>query len=79
MWKMGVDKIYCLGGAQVIGMMADETETIQPVEVVVGLGHILIAEAKRQIFGTVGIDFLAGPSECLSYLLKMIFSNAKVI
>jgi len=65
MWKMGVDEIYCVGGAQAIGAMAFGTETIAPVDFVVGPGNKFVAEAKRQIFGTVGIDFLAGPSECL--------------
>ncbi len=65
MWKMGVDEIYCLGGVQAIGAMAYGTDTISPVDMVVGPGNQYVAEAKRQIFGTVGIDFLAGPSECL--------------
>ncbi len=65
MWKMGVDEIYCLGGVQAIGAMAFGTETISPVDLIVGPGNQYVAEAKRQIFGTVGIDFLAGPSECL--------------
>ena len=65
MWKMGVDEIYCMGGVQAIGAMAYGTETINPVNMVVGPGNQYVAEAKRQIFGTVGIDFLAGPSECL--------------
>ncbi|WP_420641541.1 histidinol dehydrogenase [Candidatus Leptofilum sp.] len=65
MWKMGVDEIYCLGGIQAIGAMAYGTKTIAPVDIVVGPGNQYVAEAKRQIFGTVGIDFLAGPSECL--------------
>ncbi len=65
MWKMGVDEIYCLGGVQAVGAMAYGTETIRPVDMVVGPGNQYVAEAKRQIFGTVGIDFLAGPSECL--------------
>lgn len=65
MWKMGVDEIYCLGGIQAIGAMAFGTETIRPVDMVVGPGNKYVAEAKRQIFGNVGIDFLAGPSECL--------------
>ncbi|MGQ0603181.1 MAG: histidinol dehydrogenase [Anaerolineales bacterium] len=63
--KMGVDEIYCLGGVQAIGAMAFGTETIAPVNMVVGPGNQYVAEAKRQIFGEVGIDFLAGPSECL--------------
>jgi histidinol dehydrogenase/sulfopropanediol 3-dehydrogenase len=65
MHKMGVDEIYCLGGVQAIGAMAFGTQTIQPVKMVVGPGNQYVAEAKRQIFGQVGIDFLAGPSECL--------------
>ncbi|MCL4249553.1 MAG: histidinol dehydrogenase [Anaerolineae bacterium] len=65
MWKMGVDEIYCLGGIQAIAAMAYGTETIAPVDLIVGPGNKYVAEAKRQIFGTVGIDFLAGPSECL--------------
>lgn len=65
MWKMGVDEIYCIGGAQAIGAMAYGTATIAPVDLIVGPGNKYVAEAKRQIFGTVGIDFLAGPSECL--------------
>lgn len=65
MWKMGVDEIYCLGGVQAIGAMAYGTESIAPVDLIVGPGNQYVAEAKRQIFGTVGIDFLAGPSECL--------------
>ncbi|MDX1413282.1 MAG: histidinol dehydrogenase [Candidatus Promineifilaceae bacterium] len=65
MWKMGVDEIYCLGGVQAIGAMAYGTETIRAVDMVVGPGNQYVAEAKRQIFGSVGVDFLAGPSECL--------------
>lgn len=63
--KMGVDEIYCLGGVQAIGAMAYGTESIRRVNMVVGPGNKYVAEAKRQIFGDVGIDFLAGPSECL--------------
>jgi len=65
LYKMGVDEIYCLGGVQAIGAMAFGTETIARVNMVVGPGNQYVAEAKRQIFGEVGIDFLAGPSECL--------------
>ncbi len=65
MVRMEVDEIYCLGGAQAIGALAFGTETIQPVDLIVGPGNQYVAEAKRQVFGTVGIDFLAGPSECL--------------
>jgi histidinol dehydrogenase len=65
LYKMGVDEIYCLGGVQAIGAMAFGTETIARVNMVVGPGNKYVAEAKRQIFGEIGIDFLAGPSECL--------------
>jgi sulfopropanediol 3-dehydrogenase len=64
MHKMGVDEIYCLGGAQAIGAFAFETQTIRPVDLIVGPGNQYVMEAKRQVFGIVGIDFLAGPSEC---------------
>jgi len=59
------DEIYCLGGAQAIAAMAYGTESIEPVDLIVGPGNQYVMEAKRQVFGTVGIDFLAGPSECL--------------
>jgi sulfopropanediol 3-dehydrogenase len=65
MSKMEVDEIYCLGGAQAVGALAYGTETIRPVDLIVGPGNQYVMEAKRQVFGTVGIDFLAGPSECL--------------
>ena len=65
MHKMAVDEIYCIGGAQAIGAMAYGTDTIGPVDLIVGPGNQFVMEAKRQVFGTVGIDFLAGPSECL--------------
>jgi sulfopropanediol 3-dehydrogenase len=65
MYKMEVDEIYCIGGAQAIGALAYGTGTIAPVDLIVGPGNQYVMEAKRQVFGTVGIDFLAGPSECL--------------
>lgn len=65
MATIGADEIYCLGGAQAIAAMAYGTETIQPVDLIVGPGNQYVMEAKRQVFGTVGIDFLAGPSECM--------------
>jgi len=65
MHKMKVDEIYCIGGAQAVGALAYGTDTIAPVDLIVGPGNQFVMEAKRQIFGTVGIDFLAGPSECL--------------
>ena len=65
MHKMEVDEIYCIGGAQAIGALAYGTGTMAPVDLIVGPGNQYVMEAKRQVFGTVGIDFLAGPSECL--------------
>lgn len=61
----GADEIYTLGGVQAIGAMALGTPSIPPVAVVVGPGNAFVAEAKRQLFGRVGIDLLAGPSETL--------------
>jgi histidinol dehydrogenase/sulfopropanediol 3-dehydrogenase len=65
MAAIGTDEIYCLGGAQAIAAMAYGTQTIKPVDLIVGPGNQYVMEAKRQVFGTVGIDFLAGPSECM--------------
>ncbi len=62
---LGADEIYCLGGAQAIAAMAYGTESIKPVDLIVGPGNQYVMESKRQVFGTVGIDFLAGPSECM--------------
>ena len=61
----GADEIYCLGGIQAIGAMAIGTETIAPVDFLVGPGNAYVAEAKRQLFGRVGIDLFAGPTETL--------------
>jgi len=61
----GVDEVYCIGGVQALGAMAFGTESIPAVDMVVGPGNQYVAEAKRQIFGTVGIDLLAGPTEIL--------------
>lgn len=61
----GVDEIYRIGGAQAVGALAYGTETIQPVDKIVGPGNAFVAAAKRQVFGTVGIDMIAGPSEIL--------------
>lgn len=58
-----VDEIYPIGGAQAIAALAIGTETIQPVDKIVGPGNAYVAEAKRQVFGRVGIDMIAGPSE----------------
>lgn len=61
----GADEIYCLGGVQAIAAMALGTENIQPVDMVVGPGNAFVAEAKRQLYGRVGIDLIAGPTETL--------------
>ena len=61
----GADEIYCLGGVQAVGAMALGCESIEPVDMLVGPGNAFVAEAKRQLFGRVGIDLLAGPTETL--------------
>ena len=61
----GADEIYCLGGIQAVGAMALGTQTIAPVDILVGPGSAYVAEAKRQLFGRVGIDLFAGPTETL--------------
>lgn len=61
----GADEIYTLGGVQAVGAMALGTETVAPVAMVVGPGNAYVAEAKRQLFGRVGIDLIAGPTETL--------------
>ena len=61
----GADEIYCLGGVQAVGAMALGTESIAPVDMLVGPGNMFVAEAKRQLFGRVGIDLFAGPTETL--------------
>src|ERR1051326_6444980 len=61
----GGDEIFVLGGVQAVAGMAIGTETIPPVDMIVGPGNAYVAEAKRQLFGRVGIDLLAGPTETL--------------
>ena len=61
----GVDEIWRVGGAQAIGALAYGTDRIKPVDVVTGPGNAWVAEAKRQLYGVVGIDMVAGPSEIL--------------
>jgi len=61
----GADEIYVLGGIQAIGAMAIGTESIDPVDMLVGPGNAYVAEAKRQLYGRVGIDLFAGPTETL--------------
>ena len=62
---LGISEVYCLGGAQAIAALAFGTETVTPVDVIVGPGNAYVAAAKSQVFGTVGIDMIAGPSEIL--------------
>ena len=61
----GVHEIYRIGGAQAVGALAFGTQSIQPVDKIVGPGNAYVAAAKRQVFGRVGIDMIAGPSEIL--------------
>ena len=61
----GAHEIYVLGGMQAVGAMAIGTETIEPVHMLVGPGNAFVAEAKRQLFGRVGIDLFAGPTETM--------------
>jgi histidinol dehydrogenase len=63
--RAGVDEIYRIGGAQAVAALAYGTETIRPVDKIVGPGNAYVAAAKRRVFGTVGIDMIAGPSEIL--------------
>jgi histidinol dehydrogenase len=61
----GVDRVFCIGGAQAVGALAYGTETVPPVDKVTGPGNAYVAAAKRRVFGVVGIDMVAGPSEIL--------------
>jgi sulfopropanediol 3-dehydrogenase len=61
----GADEIYCVGGVQAVAAMAIGTDSIEPVDMIVGPGNAFVAEAKRQLFGRVGIDLLAGPTETM--------------
>jgi sulfopropanediol 3-dehydrogenase len=61
----GADEIYCMGGVQAIAAMAIGYDGLAPVSVIVGPGNAYVAEAKRQLFGRVGIDLIAGPTETL--------------
>lgn len=62
----GITEVYTIGGAQAIAALAYGTNTITPVDMITGPGNAYVAEAKRQVFGTVGIDMVAGPSEILA-------------
>ena len=72
MHMAGADEIYCLGGVQSVAAMAIGTETIDPVAMLVGPGNAYGAEAKRQLFGQVGIDLFAGPTEILIVVIFYI-------
>lgn len=61
----GVDRVFCIGGAQAVGAMAYGTQTVPQVDKIVGPGNAYVATAKRRVFGIVGIDMVAGPSEIL--------------
>lgn len=61
----GVDRVFCIGGAQAVGALAYGTQTIPQVDKIVGPGNAYVASAKRRVFGVVGIDMVAGPSEIL--------------
>ncbi|MDQ1078344.1 histidinol dehydrogenase [Pseudoroseomonas cervicalis] len=65
MHMAGADEIFLLGGIQAVAAMAIGTETIKPVDMLVGPGNAFVAEAKRQLYGRVGIDLFAGPTETL--------------
>ncbi len=61
----GADEIFCMGGVQALAAMAYGMEDLEPVDMIVGAGNVYVAEAKRQLFGKVGIDLLAGPTEIM--------------
>ena len=61
----GVDRVFCIGGAQAVGALAYGTQTVPKVDKIVGPGNTYVATAKRRVFGVVGIDMVAGPSEIL--------------
>jgi histidinol dehydrogenase len=64
-WIAGIDRVFTIGGAQAVAALAYGTSTIPAVDKIVGPGNAYVAEAKRQVFGQVGIDMMAGPSEIL--------------
>ena len=63
--ELGIDEVYQVGGAQAIAALAFGTNTIQPVNKIFGPGNAYVASAKKQVFGKVGIDLVAGPSEII--------------
>jgi histidinol dehydrogenase len=64
-WLAGVDRVFTIGGAQAVAALAYGTDTVPAVDKIVGPGNAYVAAAKRRVFGTVGIDMIAGPSEIL--------------
>ena len=84
---MGLEELYAVGGAQAVGALAYGTEAIQKVVKITGPGNVFVAEAKRQVYGTVGIDSFAGPSEIMivcdrddipvEYLVRDLLSQAE--
>ena len=84
---MGLEELYAVGGVQAIGALAYGTESIQQVVKITGPGNVFVAEAKRQVYGTVGIDSFAGPSEIMvvcdrddipvEYLVRDMLSQAE--
>jgi len=77
LYLAGADKVLCVGGAQAIAAMAFGTERVKKVDIIVGPGNAFVTEAKRQVFGMVGIDMLAGPSDVLIYADETV--NPKLI
>ncbi|KOO37155.1 histidinol dehydrogenase [Priestia koreensis] len=73
--ELGVEEIYKVGGAQAIAALAYGTETIQPVDKIVGPGNIFVALAKREVFGLVDIDSIAGPSEIVVLADETAYAN----
>src|SRR5947209_7913243 len=71
----GVDEIYVLGGVQAVAAMALGTETFRPVDMLVGPGNAYVAEAKRQLYGKVGIDLFAGPTEVLVLAAESAYAH----
>lgn len=65
MQQAGADEIYALGGAQAIAAMAFGAGIMAPVDMIAGPGNVYVAEAKRQLYGVIGVDFIAGPTEIL--------------
>ena len=72
---LGISEVYKMGGAQAIGALAYGTDTIAPVDKIFGPGNAFVNEAKRQVFGRVGIDLLPGPSEVMVMRIELQIPN----